>query len=167
MRTAQSLGLLLLLAALAACGFQLRGSVGKIGAALTPIYLQGPDPYGSFMSQVREGLRVAGAKVVDQPQQAHAVLHVERADYSRRTLALGGGGQSSGQVREYALTFVVEFDVKGPKGEILRPRQRIVVQRDYTFDVTAALGKGDEETLLREDMYRDAAQQLLWRLELG
>jgi LPS-assembly lipoprotein len=158
---------LLLALTLTGCGFQLRGTVGKIGPELSPIYLQGPDPYGPFMSQVRSGLRAAGAHVVDQPQQARAILHVDRADYSRRDVALGGSSQAPGQVREYGLTLIVEFHVNGPKGATLRPRQRIVVQRDYTFDVTAALGKGDEEALLREDMYRDAADQLLWRLELG
>jgi LPS-assembly lipoprotein len=162
-RTLYRFVLLALALAFAGCGFQLRGSVGKIGPELSPIYLQGPDPYGPFMSQVRSGLRAARAEVANQPQQARAILDVTRADYQRRELSVGG----TGKVREYALTFIVEFDVKGPKGKTLRPHQRIVVQRDYTFDVTAALGKADEETVLREDMYRDAAQQLLWRLELG
>ncbi len=162
-RRAHCVGVVLLLVALGGCGFQLRGSAGKLAPDLSPVYLQGPDLYGPFMSQVRSGLRAASAVLADQAQQARTILQVFSADYRRRQLSVSG----TGSVREDQLTFIVEFEVRTPKGTVVRPRQRIMVQRDYTYSVTAALSLSDEESLLQRDMYRDAAQQLLWRLELG
>jgi LPS-assembly lipoprotein len=146
---------------LAGCGFHLRGTM-DLPPSLGSIYIQGGNPYGEFVAELRRTLRASHTHVVDSPAGARATLTIQREDVHRQVLSVG----STGKAREYGLALTVEFQVTDPKGQVLVPSQTVSVSRDLSFDSTQVLGKGEEEVLLRQEMIRDAAQQVLWRLRV-
>ena len=143
---------------LSACGFHLRGA--QVSSKYSAIMVRGGNPYGELVPELRPALRGVGVQVVESPEQAQAIINIQREAVDRQVLAVG----STGKVREYGLSLNIDFEVTAPKGQVLLPRQTVYTTRDYSFDPTKVLGMADEETQLRQEMIRDAAQQMLWRL---
>jgi len=141
-----------------ACGFHLRGA--QISSKYSAVMVRGGNPYGELVPELRRALRGVGVQVVESPEQAQAIINIQREAVDRQVLAVG----STGKVREYGLSLNIDFEVTAPKGQVLLPRQTVYTTRDYSFDPTKVLGMADEETQLRQEMIRDAAQQMLWRL---
>lgn len=147
--------------ALAGCGFHLRGETGAIPPQFASLYLEGVGPYSALGEELRHALRGAGGTIVDRRQDAQAVLRILRQEFEQRVLSVG---PTTGKAREFGLRLVVEFDVVSPQGALLVPRQQLVLLQEYTFEINQVLGKADDAALLRENMLRDAAQQVMWRL---
>ncbi|MCL4315318.1 MAG: LPS assembly lipoprotein LptE, partial [Gammaproteobacteria bacterium] len=66
---------------------------------------------------------------------------------------------------EFELVYTVNFDVQDKDGKALTDRQTIRLTRDFVFDETQVLGKEAEESVLREGLRRDAAGQILRRVQ--
>ena len=74
------------------------------------------------------------------------------------------GVNASGQVREFQLRLRVKFRLTTPQGKELIADDEILLQRDISYNESAALAKETEEALLYRDMQSDIVQQLLRRL---
>jgi LPS-assembly lipoprotein len=74
------------------------------------------------------------------------------------------GTTSSGQVREFQLRIRLKFKLRTPNGKDIIPETELLVQRDISYNESAALAKESEEGLLYRDMQTDMVQQLLRRL---
>ncbi len=148
-----------LLAAVAAglggCGFKLRGEADL--------------PFATVAVPARSALGVdisrniaarSGAKVVDTPAEAEAVLNILGESRERIILSLN----TQGQVQEYTLRYRLRFSVTSSKGTEFVPPSEIVLRRDITFN-NQVLAKEQEEELLYRDMRADAVQQVLRRLQ--
>ncbi len=145
-------------ATLSACGFKLRGHQSY---AFSRIAI-GPQPGGAVAQRLR---RAFGADVqvlpADAPlAQAQVVLHLP-LEQSEKVVV---GQNASGQVREFQLRLRVQFSVTTPQGQQLLPSDSITLQRDFSYNESAALAKETEETLLYGDMQADIVAQILRRL---
>jgi LPS-assembly lipoprotein len=153
-------GVLLLAAALSACGFQLRGSTGQYNMPFHSIYLAFPDtsPLGT---ELKRNLRAVDATVIeDAPTNADAQFDVMSESRGKQILSLN----SLGRVREYLLTYTLVFRVRDAKGaELLGPTE-ITLRRTIAFNETQVLAKESEEALLYRDMQTDLVQQIMRRL---
>jgi Rare lipoprotein B len=154
-----------LLLMLGACGFHLRGST-DLPSALRTTYIHVPGSDTRLANELERLLTASGARVTTDRQEASAVLEVLRDNFSRRTLSVG----SRGKVREFELHYAVEFAVRLHRGkrqgsEMLVPPQTVSLVRDFTFDETEVLGASNEEDLLRQNMQRDIAVLMLYRIE--
>ena len=74
------------------------------------------------------------------------------------------GVNASGQVREFQLRIRVRLKLSTPQGKELIPEDEILLQRDISYNESAALAKEAEENLLYRDMQSDITQQILRRL---
>ena len=74
------------------------------------------------------------------------------------------GVNASGQVREFQLRIRVRFSVTSSKGVEIVADDEILLQRDFSYNESAALAKETEESLLYQDMQSDIVQQILRRL---
>ena len=156
MRAARALAAALLLA-LAGCGFQLRGS---IDLPFETLHLDGM-PYSPFTGQLRRTLSASSTRVVDNAEEASAVVHLLGEAQERAILAVSGAGR----VRELQLRYRVSFRVADPVGNEWLPQDEVLVVRDMTYDDSQILAKeGEAQTLFRE-MQSDAVQQVLRRLQ--
>jgi LPS-assembly lipoprotein len=70
----------------------------------------------------------------------------------------------TGKVSDYLLNYTARFSVSAADGKELLPAQSVKLQREYTFDKLNVLAKEREDEFLRQEMRRDAVQQILRRL---
>jgi len=143
----------------AGCGYHLRGAVDLPEGAKT-VYLEGLDRGQPFSREFIELLSFAGGQVTDQRNEAGSVLHVFRTVQERRQLSLSRAGQANA----FNLLYRLEYEVTTPKGEVLMPRQEMEISREYFNDQRFPLGQGEQESLMREEMEREAAQTLVRRV---
>jgi LPS-assembly lipoprotein len=154
--------LLVLATTVSACGFHLRG-----GVAMAPIledtYIKSPEPYSGLSAVLRSELQSAGARLVSDPQQASAVIHIINSRSLRRVLSVGKSAKAS----EYELFEEVTFVLEDNQGSALLPTQTIKSVRDLVFDENELLGKVSEAEDIRRQMQRSLARQIITRIDFG
>jgi len=144
-----------LCAALAACGFRLRG---QQTFPFETISVPSQSPLGV---QLQRNIAAASerTKVVPSVTDADAVLSVLAEQQEKVILSLN----SQGQVREYQLRYRVVFRVSNPKGGDFIAPTAMLLTRDITFN-NAVLAKEAEEAQLYQEMRADMVQQIMRRL---
>ena len=151
--------LLALPLALAACGFQLRGTAD---VPFETIYV--PTVAGGIGLELKRNIQAGTrAKVVDDAKQAEAILEFTQESREKEILSLTG----TGRVREFQLRYRVGFRVHDGKGRDFVPANTVVLLRDITFNDSDVLAKETEEQLLYRDMQSDMVQQILRRLSVA
>ena len=144
-----------LCAALAACGFKLRG---QQTFPFETINVPSQTPLGVALQR-----NIAAAsertKLVPSATDADAVLSVLTEQQEKVILSLN----SQGQVREYQLRYRVVFRVSNPKGGDFIAPTSMLLTRDITFN-NAVLAKETEEAQLYQEMRADMVQQIMRRL---
>ena len=73
--------------------------------------------------------------------------------------------QNRGKVIEYEIYYLLRFKVVGANGDVIVKEQQINMVRDYPFVATEVIGSSNEEILLRDDMYKDMARQIMRRIQ--
>jgi LPS-assembly lipoprotein len=149
-----------LMLAVSACGFHLRGEV-ELAPQLARVHILGGDIYDPLVRDLARALASAGSVVVEDAEEATAILHILENTGKRRVLSV----QTTGKVQEYELYQILEFRVRDPAGVQLLDTQRLEITRDYLFDANDVLGKAGEEESLRRDMRRDLVRLAMLRLE--
>lgn len=150
------LGLTLLL--IAGCGWRLRGSM-TLPPGMDAIYLQGADA-ALVLEQMEELLRANQVSVVDGPSQAQLIIDLERYDEERRVVSVG----ANARVSEYELIVEADFTISDAQGRVLLPDGEASLIRSYQYDQNNILAMDAEERLIREEMRRELARQIIGRL---
>jgi len=146
--------------ALSGCGFHLRGSEGDQSFAQN-LYFDGPGVSGNtFVGVFGTALTGVGGNIVSSPVTSNAVVYLYRAAYRRQAITLSKIGRATG----FDLNYRVVYEVRSPKGEVLQPRKEFEIKRDYYNDQTLPLAQLAEETQIREEIEKEAAQALLRRV---
>lgn len=146
------------LAALAACGFRLAGSM-PLPAVLARPYVSFRDPYSDFARAFDEQLRIAGAVLQSGSSGATATIDVSRDAVEQRVLSVSARNIPT----EYLLVYSVTYAVQGAHKELLPP-QTIRLTQDYSFAEGALLAKEHEADVLRAQMARDLVAIAMRRL---
>lgn len=145
---------------LSGCGFHLRGAL-PLPEVMARTYVTGGGG-SAFYYEVENALLNAGAEVVDSADEASAVLTLHSQRLERRVLSLDPEGRAA----EYELVLGLVFSLRDQAdGTLLADNQRISVVRDFGFDPDNVLAKGDEEAMLRSEMYRLAVAQMMRQLQ--
>jgi LPS-assembly lipoprotein len=140
----------------AGCGFRLRGTAE---VPFQSLYV--PGATSGIALDLKRNIQVGTrARVVDDPNQADAVLQFTEESRTKEILSLTGAGR----VREFQLRYRVGFRVHDGKGAEYVPTNVIQLTRDVTFNDAEILAKEQEEQLLFRDMQSDMVQQILRRL---
>jgi LPS-assembly lipoprotein len=144
------------LALLAGCGFQLRGTAEL---PFETLYIPGAN---SLAVELRRNVKAASkTRLVDSPESAQAVLAFTQELREKVILSF----TSAGKVNEYRLRYRVGFRVTDPKGaQVFLPTSEILLQRDMAYSDAQVLAKENEEAMLYRDMQTDMVQQILRRL---
>ena len=143
-------------AALAACGFHLRGSVA---VPFDTLYI--PNAKSGIALELKRNIEAGtSVKVVDDAKAADAVLELTGENREKIILSLTG----TGRVREFRLRYRVNYRVHDGKGAEYVPPSLVQLTRDVTYNDADILAKEAEEQLLFRDMQSDMVQQVLRRL---
>jgi LPS-assembly lipoprotein len=160
MKNATRIFLLLMVLALAACGFHLRGSNLKdVQFAFKSLYLKAPGET-PFVADLR-GLLLSN-KIVLTPtaDTADLVLEVVSEQSLKQILSLSGAGR----VQEYQLFYRISLRAYDNQQNDWLPADEISLSRILPYDDSQVLAKQQEEEMLYKDMRSDAVAQAIRRL---
>ncbi len=149
--------LIMLVCALSACGFHLRGQAGM---PFQTIFLIAPDVNSPFVNELRRNLLANKVTLAATAEQADMVLNIVSEIPDQQILTLGG----SGRVSEFQLRFRVSLRAYDNKQQDWIPAEEMLMYRNYSYDDTKILAKEAEATLLHQSMRSDMVQQIVRRL---
>ncbi len=144
---------------LGACGFQLR-QAEALPLALSEVRVDAADPRGQVARELARQLELSGATL---GEAAPTRLKVMGESFDRQILAV----DERARVSEYELRLVISYQVEDSTGTVLLPLGQVELARSFAFDAQAAIGASQEEALIREELTRDAARQILLRVARG
>jgi len=155
------LGLLTLMALLwlNGCGFHLRGGA-DVALGVSTVYIQTGG--GTLKAEVARQLQNAGVSVSDKPVVDALQLTLSDEQYDRRVLSVD---PNTGKVREYEVGLKARVSARDSRGNDLLKDQEVSQIRDFIFDENAVLGTYQEEQVVRKELTRDTAAQVLRLLQ--
>lgn len=143
----------------AGCGYHLRGSQDvDMGVHRVQIVSQRAQ---QLADELQRTLVLRGVRISPSRDKADAVITVSDETYERRVLSVDA---DTGKVREFEMDFKARVAAHTPDGAVLLDEHWLALQRDFTFDENAVLGKFQEENALRREMREDAAETIVRRL---
>ncbi len=144
---------------LAACGFHLRQSVAlPPGMQRVHVTVAGNNDLQRGLARALVG---SGATVEDKAGTGIAELAVPVAYFSTDTLTVSG----QARVTEYTVRYQVQFEVHDGTGQSLIPRQRIDMQREFSYDATNTIGTAAQVDAIHGSLNDDMIQAILFRLQ--
>lgn len=143
-----------------ACGFHLRGSQ-TTKFDISNVYVHSSSAT-KLAAEVKSQLGSSGSSVAKSAETAEYVLVLKEEYFERTVLSVSA---ATGKVEEFQVLYTAKMDLSDGDGKLIAEDDRISTSRDFTFDEDAVLGKFSEEELLREDIVRRAASQVLRRLQ--
>jgi len=147
-----------LAAALAACGFTLRG-VNPL--PFSTMYV-GVNDNSFFGASLLRALRASspGTTLVTSPKEAEAVYTQLRSTRSVREVSLN----AVGRVEQYELTVTYAFRVTDQKGMIILPDTVMSASREVPFDDQFMQAKEDEFQRIYEDLENGLVARIVRRI---
>ncbi len=152
--------LICLLLLTTACGFHLRGSQ-LTEFDISNIYIN-PSSAPRLAREVKSQLAGAGVTLASSSQGASYVVTLKEEKFEKSVLSVN---PSTGKVEEYQLVFNAKIDATHTDGRNIVEDDKVRTSRDFTFDEDSVLGKFSEEEILQDDLIRQAASQVLRRLQ--
>jgi LPS-assembly lipoprotein len=153
------LGCCLLALALSGCGFQLKGSTNGTVSSLTgqAVRLISSQPRSELTAAVGQQLKLAGAQLTNSLDDSVLIkLGVEQ--FEQRNLSLTAQARSA----EVEVTMTTRITlVRGNRTLIDHDAASVV--RQFLNDPSNVVGKTEELRLLRDEMRRDLAAQIVRR----
>lgn len=150
--------LCLLTLLLSACGFKLRGSF-QLPAAIQKIYVVGAN--SSDLVKDLNDMLAFSAEVVKNRADANAILTINKEESKNRTLSV----DSRGKVRETEMSYSVLYSLVLANGDVLLDNEALLLARDFIDDENDIIGRTNESAVISRDLKRDAAQQILRRIQ--
>lgn len=142
---------------LCACGFQLRGTENAIHHSFAKVSIINNTVDKGFQQVLEEALKNSGVAVT---QDADATLEILSSNPRRRTASFSSRAKSA----EFELFKEVSFRFSHQDDVLIEPTQ-LLARRSYLYRETAAVGKAEEENLLKKEMDEDLAQRILLSLQ--
>lgn len=139
--------------AVTACGFHLRGQL-PLPDAVSVIYIDADRT--DYTRELEKRLRGSGAKLVDNPSQAKAILQIKDEYAEREVLTLNTDSRAT----SYKLYYTVEYVLANNQQELLK-EGRLEEQNQYSFDSGQAVVQESQERELLEEMYEELALKLV------
>lgn len=149
--------ILVVIAALSACGFQLRGSEFPLRKTFSSIHVVSDGKDEGLNNALDLVLRSSQIK---RNEDSANQLQILSSKTTRRTASYSSRAKSA----EYELIKTVEFRFLRDNQDIIAP-MTLEARRSYLYRETAAVGKAEEERLLRQEMDNDLAQRILLAIE--
>ena len=153
----RSVLLLVLIMAITACGFHLRGNI-PLSEGVKNMFVIAPA--GTFKGELESILTRAGAVLATAEGGADVVLNVAQANVSRTVGTL----DSLGKANSYNLNFKVTYSLDDQEGNNVRKVTKLKATRQYNFDPERIIESESEEAELLESMEQEVSLQIVRQL---
>ena len=141
------------------CGFQMRGD-WQLPSSMQQTVMSGGNQ--ALYENLQREFRAASASLTrPEGETDKARLFILQDQMDKRVLSV----DNRGKVIEFEIYYLLRFKLLDAEGNAIVSAQQINLARDYPFASTDVLGSGQEEALLRIDMYRDMAKQIMRRIQ--
>ena len=151
--------LMLLTISLTGCGFHLQHETEVPAQFKTLSYISG-DPYGRLSRDIKELLRDNGVILADVNDVAkYPSLRIVGDSLNRSTISI----YQDGKAAEYQLVLMVQAQVI-IAGEQIHPFS-VSIFRTFFDNPAEALAKTVEQNLIEDEMYKQAAKQIIGKLK--
>jgi LPS-assembly lipoprotein len=162
----------LLVLALAGCGFHLRDKLA-LPADTPPVQVMSTTPYSELVTILERNLRNAGASVAPRPERNAPAsgattpeAKVARLDIlSERWGDLPIAIDEQGRAQEFSLRYATIFTFRLADGRELVPQQVVELSRDYVSPPEDATGTSTEREILADELRREMAASILRRID--
>lgn len=154
--TAVRVALLVLLTAMAGCGWQLRGH-GDAPQYVDSLYIGGRPLDSELKTELERSLRASGIELKDNAKDAQYSLVMLDQRSKRRTATLSG----QARISEQELSEELKFTVRAADGAEVVPPTTISDDRVFEYDENNVLATDDEAQLLRREMRTSLVRQLI------
>lgn len=158
--------LFVVIGTLAGCGFHLRGNV-CIPGPLQTLAISPDAPFDPFQRILRRTLKDNQVQVVElcaiQNDCRANILCLLEQKFSERNIAFG----SDVQVNRVLLQFKVKYQITDHEGNIIVDCNTLQVERELTINPNAVLGTDHDRQRVQNELYNDAAVQLIRQLSLA
>jgi LPS-assembly lipoprotein len=145
---------------LSACGYHLRGAL-ELPSGLKNVYLEGGS--AELREQFNRTMQVSSVPLANSPESADIIVKIFDEDNQRRVLSLGSGGAAN----DFELGYSFDFEIVDSKNKVLSERQPIDIKREYFNDQQAIIAQGNEETVIRNEMYQQAVRTMINRARIA
>lgn len=139
-----------------ACGYHLRGA-SDVPKGMKSVYLDGGSL--TLREQFNEVLHSSSGQLAVAPENADVTIRILKDDIERRVLSLSQRGRSN----EIELAGLLEFQLIDAKQGVLIGNEPVVFRRQYFNDQQDVIAKGNEETVIRKEMYKQAVRTIISR----
>ena len=148
------------LSLLVACGFKPRGAL-EVPPDVGPLRVEARDPYDPVAAGLTRALQRAEVLAPEDFEQDTGTLRLVGQRWEDGPLLV----DDTARVREWATRYIVTFELDGPGGDAVMPRQTVELSREYDYDATAAFGTGEEQEVIREELERGMVAAILRRVD--
>ncbi|MBT8136747.1 MAG: hypothetical protein KJO54_07015 [Gammaproteobacteria bacterium] len=155
------IAILLVAAAVAACGFQLRGAT-LLPKELSRVHLRAANMNSVLVEKLEAQLRRSGVEILPDETAATAVLTIVDDQADERVLSVSARGEP----QEYELYHTVVFAMTTASGFVLEPTT-MTLTRDYFFDEQDILGRREDAEFLQDALAEDVARAVVQRAALA
>lgn len=152
--------LLLLGSLLVGCGFHLRGAV-DVPESLRTVFVTGENPHSPIVMDVQRSMRASGVKLTSSAAAAPYTVYISSESEEKRSISVDAQAAAA----EFQLRHSINFELRDPKGNALVGPDQLIGERVFLNDITNVVGKRDEERLIREEMRRQLAAQIMRRYQ--
>lgn len=141
---------------LSACGFQLRGAA-PLPENIQRLAINPYDPYMPLQREIIGLLSYNDITIVDIGQRPDAILYIKSDDFQTTDTSIG----TDGRIREKSYNYIVTFTLTNAEGQTLIPLQKVNSLRIIEFNPDLALAQTMEAQVIRNELRRDVARQLV------
>lgn len=145
---------------LTACGYHLRGEM-DLPSEMKSIYLEGAS--APLQEQFRRSLASSQVQLVSSRAAAGTIITVSNEENLKRALSLG----SSGYANQFGLEYRLNYQVTDANNKPLVTSQPVDIKREYFNNQQLILGKDNEETVIRNEMYQQAVRTIINQIRAG
>jgi Rare lipoprotein B family. len=159
-KTLSSTLVILTVLLLTACGYHLRGEM-DLPSEMKSIYLEGAS--APLQEQFRRALASSQVQLVTSRAAAGTIITVSNEENLKRALSLS----SSGYANQFGLEYRLNYEVTDKNNKPLVTSQPVDIKREYFNNQQLILGKDNEETVIRNEMYQQAVRTIINQVQAG
>jgi len=144
---------------LASCGFHLRGTL-SLPPSLRTMYLQSNSPYSDFTRQLQSVLRLSGARLVNNPQQASIIFYIPIEKFSTYQTTV----TSTVQTRNYNANYTITYSLQDKHGNTIVQPKSISSHDTITVNQDELLENSSKLDATKQTLIRNLIMKLMFQL---
>lgn len=152
--------ILFMMLILTSCGYHLRGSL-DLPAGMKVVYMEGGS--AQLQEQFKNTMEISSVPIASSPDKAGIIVKVFDEDSQRRVLSLDSGGSAN----YFELYYRLNYELLDAKNKVISERQSVEIKRDYYNNQLAVIAKENEESVIRDEMYRQAVRTIVNRARVA